>query len=94
MNSPTADMVRIIHICAPSDTNGNPRRCYAVYLDDDTLWDVVDEGYDGDGAWRGALPPQCDRGWHLARVNVQVREYQRWLRMGRERRERRAKLAT
>ena len=68
----------VIHICAPNDTNGNPRRCYAVYRHDGTLLAVVDEGYRG---WTEALKP-----WpgfiELCRINVKAGEYRDWIATG------------
>lgn len=41
----------VLHLCAPNDRNGNPRRAYVV-LFDDGVHAFFDEGYQG----RSALP--------------------------------------
>lgn len=36
-----------IHLAAPNDPNGNPRRVYVVFDQDGDVIDAVDEGYRG-----------------------------------------------
>ena len=36
-----------LHMRAPNDTNGNPRRCYVVMTRDGAIVQAVDEGYSG-----------------------------------------------
>lgn len=38
----------VVHLCAPNDTSGNPRRCYVAIDPELGMVGVQDEGYDGD----------------------------------------------
>lgn len=63
------------HLRAPNDTNGNPRRCFALYGDDGKLLDVVDEGYKGQ--------PLHARGLvQLPSVEISASEYREWIKAG------------
>jgi len=72
----------VMHICAPNDRNGNPRRCFAVFVHSERiggprLVEVSDEGYDGHRAIS-----EDYRTWalvHSMRVNVTAKEYKSWL---------------
>jgi hypothetical protein len=43
-------MFYAIHLRAPNDANGNPRRCFAIYAESGEYLGTVDEGYKGDRA--------------------------------------------
>lgn len=48
-----------LHLCAPNDHNGNPRRLYMVLRADGTIVACIDEGYRGISALRipyGSIP--------------------------------------
>lgn len=60
-----------LHLAAPNDRNGNPRRLFAV-LDDQGRWyDMIEEGYEGEAA----LYRRHQK--FLARVEISPSEYKR-----------------
>lgn len=65
-------------LAAPNDRNGNPRRCFAVWLVDEhgaELLDVIDEGYGGDRTAHEYPGAQS-----LGRIDVGTTEYHAFLR--------------
>ena len=85
-------MFSVIHLRAPNDNNGNPRRCFAVFrhgTEDNPgsrysqLVAVVDEGYGGTGEldvqMRGFGVKDKEYCFHC-QVNVTASEYKNWLR--------------
>lgn len=40
----------VLHLCAPNDTNGNPRRVFVTIDDDGLITGRYDEGYLGSSA--------------------------------------------
>lgn len=64
-----------MHLCAPNDRNGNPRRVYIVFPKDGDP-QSFDEGYVGDNAVPQHIFEQVD----FYRVNVSATEYRNWLR--------------
>ena len=74
----------VLHLCAPNDTNGNPRRCYVVQSRDGVLYKVIDEGYGGWGGLRMWCSEREGSLTHVATINVPVSEYKSWLRAGKE----------
>ena len=61
-----------LHLAAPNDTNGNPRRLYAVLDSEGGIADVVDEGYQGSSAATELWGPQIRIG---ARIEITPGEY-------------------
>lgn len=75
------------HLCAPNDTNGNPRRVFVVQrLSDGLIEAAFDEGYSGREAWTKHL----DEAEVIVgiRINVTVSEYKWFIREYRESRSR------
>jgi len=49
--------VLIQHLRATNDTNGNPRRVFAVYdMNTGDIIEVIEEGYQGSGAYSKKYP--------------------------------------
>lgn len=69
----------VLHLCCTNDTNGNPRRPYAVYSLGETLA-ILEEGYLGAGAldepW-GRLVGDILRHRVAMDVNITPKEYRR-----------------
>lgn len=67
----------MLRICAPNDTNGNPRRCWVTFNADGLPLAVYNEGYNG----TRAIPDPEVRALALIapQVNVQASEYKAWL---------------
>lgn len=73
----------ILHLRAPHDTNGNPRRVFVVIdasgKEDGRTLGVFDEGYAGNRA-----VPEEMRNAAIAEVTIEVtpKEYKEWLKIG------------
>lgn len=65
---------KVLHLCAPNDRNGNPRRAFVV-LFDDGVHAYFDEGYAGAAALPADYRPCVS--WT---VNVSAGELRRWQR--------------
>lgn len=53
----TQNKVLVQHLKAPNNTNGNPRRAFAVYsMETGEILDVLDEGYLGRAAFTQKYP--------------------------------------
>lgn len=65
-----------LHICAPNDNNGNPRRCFVVIDDAGNVVEAIDEGYDGQSAVTDKYP-DAKLG---PKIEVTPSEYRSWLR--------------
>lgn len=74
----------VLHVTAPNDTNGNPRRLYLVMARGRILA-AVDEGYEGTGALACLGGPDVGRALAARitadRVNVTRAEYRRILKL-------------
>ena len=73
----------VLHLRAPNDTNGNPRRVYVVFAPSPKtgqmhLVDSFDEGYQGDAAWRRHFTREAIDGHNFVSVEVPVSEYNAW----------------
>lgn len=51
-----------IHLCAPNDTNGNPRRVYVLHDRAGSIVAAIDEGYSGHHAVKEAGYPNAVMG--------------------------------
>lgn len=69
----------IIHLCAPNDRNGNPRRIFLVMAGGEVLH-AIDEGYRGFGAVKAALPQHLEaNGLRVAcEISIPPAEYREW----------------
>ena len=77
-------MFSVIHITAPNDNNGNPRRCFAVYKHDGPRYSklvaVVDEGYSGEAGLASQIRGFGGSDYCIhCRVNVSASEYKSWV---------------
>ncbi len=66
--------ILVIHLLAPSDKNGKPRRLYLVVTADGDVKEAIDEGHAGDSAYRnkyGKLPEIS--------ISTTATEYKDWL---------------
>ena len=71
----------IIHLCTTNDSNGNPRRAWAVFSPTGFIIDFYEEGYEG----RFAVPPELrDRAYYSPSINVSVGEWNSWRKAARE----------
>ena len=68
--------VLVLHLAAPNDTNGNPRRLFVVLSREGETLATIDEGYLGSAAWRGRFP----NGTESLYVGITPREYRDRLR--------------
>lgn len=75
-----------LHLKAPSDINGNPRRCYLVLSREGTIIDCIDEGYEGEVQVTKAYPGAT----RSVTLRVPVTTYKEALAFGEEARRRRA----
>ena len=68
------DTMIIKHMCAENDSNGNPRRVYAMIDEEGYYVAAWNEGYNGHhavpGEWRRAA-------YHAERARISAREYYR-----------------
>jgi len=66
----------MIHLCAPNDANGNPRRAWVTFNADGMLLAFYEEGYSG----VASIPDEEIRGLALIapRINVTVSEFNSW----------------
>ena len=62
-------------LVAKNDINGNPRRCWLRFNNDGGLKDVIDEGY-------GGTPKECQLDIELFGVEIEVAEYERFIKQG------------
>lgn len=85
--------VVVLHLKAPSDYNGNPRRCFAVLATAGRLVEVHDEGYSGDQDVKRRWP-WLDLnardglklfGASMVSVEITPREYREWIKAGENR---------
>lgn len=72
-----SSVTTIVHLCAPSDRNGNPNRCYVAFAGS-ALRGAWDEGFDG----FNAVPPEL-RQLALSAPRIEVAagvisKYKRW----------------
>lgn len=66
----------MIHLCAPSDRNGNPRRAFLLINDDNNPAGLWPEGYDGHHAVPGLYRQLAA---NAVRINVSAGELKAWL---------------
>lgn len=70
-----------IHLRAPNDRSGNPRRIYLV-VHMNEVWHAIDEGYKGIGALREVYPHLPDLTPACA-IDITATEYREWMRSSR-----------
>ena len=63
----------LIHLAAPNDNNGNPRRCFVLFNDSGVAIAAYPEGYEG----RQCLPEHL-RKTLAPTINVSPREFKSW----------------
>src|SRR5689334_5837370 len=68
-------MKQALHLCTTNDRNGNPRRLFAI-VDGYQVYDVLEEGYEGEAPLQRNYPDQWRAG--AVRIEVSVTEYKRW----------------
>ena len=69
---------RMVHACAPNDRNGNPRRLYVGFFENQGIQTTLvwDEGYSG----HHAVPERYrEAAYHAERVEISPAEYRRAL---------------
>lgn len=69
-----ASVTTVLHLAAPNDSNGNPRRAYVAFAGS-ALRGYWDEGYSGSHAVPAGLR---DLAASAPRVNVTATELRRW----------------
>ena len=67
----------LIHLAAPNDSNGNPRRCFVLFNENGIGIAAYPEGYEG----RNCLPEHL-RKTIAPTINVAAQEYKSWLKIG------------
>lgn len=85
---PKRSPVSVLHVCAPNDVNGNPRRCYVVTSHEHGFVETIDEGYEGEAALYSRYPWFHHRAAerlglkpaYAHRVDVSASEYKREMR--------------
>ena len=70
----------VLHLRAPNDINGNPRRCYVVIGADGAIKGIHDEGYLGPAAWKAPHPNAVEG----PSIGVSVSTYNRMMRLARK----------
>ena len=66
----------MIYLCAPNDSNGNPRRAWFVLNDFGMAVECYEEGYSG----TDSVPAKwTDARLAAPRINVSVKEFKSWL---------------
>ena len=85
MNRPTYNCKRVmvLHLRAPSDPSGNPRRVYVVFAPSPKtgqmhLVDSFDEGYQGDRAWQTHFSDEAKHTYGHVALDVTPKEYHAW----------------
>ena len=69
---------RMVHACAPNDSNGNPRRLYVGFFENQGIETTLvwDEGYSG----HHAVPERYREAAYAAeRVEMDADQYRLWL---------------
>lgn len=75
--------VMVLHLRAPNDQNGNPRRVFVVFAPEPktgriVLVDSFDEGYQGDRAWQKHFGDEAKHTYGHVVLEVSVSEYHAW----------------
>ena len=64
----------VIHLRAPNDSNGNPRRLYLIIDPSNGLpIDCIDEGYLGNSAYKSKYPESV----YSTQIDIPAKEYRR-----------------
>lgn len=66
-------MSAVLHLTAPNDKSGNPRRLY-IFLSDQAVMGVWDEGYEGAECLPSTLQ---EDGKRAPQINITAGEYKR-----------------
>jgi hypothetical protein len=71
-----------LHLAAPNDTSGNPRRGWVLVETTGTVVGWIEEAYQGERALTSAVQTRGRALLRIPRVNVTVTELRRWRRLG------------